>query len=461
MIAGVATASLLPKHSNASQLSSAASPEGPPGIIGLNGKRVLPWRNWSGNQSCQPTLRNTPRSEEQLVQMIKESSQTIRCVGSGHSFSPLVPTDETIISLSRFRGMKHVDANKKQVTFGAGTLLSQVGEPLWDEGFGLINMPDINTQSIAGALATSTHGTGHKLGSLSSDMASIKMITADGSVVTCSANNNADLFYAAGNNLGALGVISEAAFQVRDRFNLEENQWIISDKEAFASAEKLRDSSRHFEMFAFPHAEYILMQTCNETTKPVSTEKPEPADDALLELKKWTERLPWIKSFLLNSALKIVSAQKDHQIDRSYKVFGKTRAILFNEMEYSVPEKVGLECLQEILDTIKKKNLEVIFPIEFRYVKADDVWLSPFYKRDSCSISCHNFADRDYKNYFAVIEPILLKYGGRPHWGKIHTLNKNDFAKMYEKWEDFRSLRYEVDPRGLFLNKHTKELFLS
>jgi len=278
----------------------------------------------------------------------------------------------------------------------------------------------------------------------------------------CSAKENTDYFNAARAHLGALGVVTEITLATREPFFLEETQWIIPNEEAHPLSEKLRDDGRRFEMYAFPHGDYSLMITIDETTKPIKDEHDQSdSGDSILELKKWTERLPWLRGYLVNSALKDAAGLLSGRVNRSYKVFGNLRNVRFNEMEYSVPADQGLACLEEILATIKKQDLAVVFPIEYRFVKSDDVWLSQFYERDSCSISCHNFADRDYLRYFAALEPIFLKYGGRPHWGKIHTLNASDFADKYEKWDDFKRVRYELDPHGLFLNKHIKEMFIS
>lgn len=432
-----------------------------PPVIGANGRPVLPWSNWSGNQSCQPTERMVPRSSEQLATIIKESQQSIRCVGSGHSFSPLVPTDETLISLARFRGLKNVDPDKKIATFGAGTMLGQTGDALWEKGFALHNMPDIDTQTLAGAVATSTHGTGSKYGSLSSNVAALKLVTSTGDVLRCSATENAEVFNAARTNLGSLGVITEVALDVRDTFNLEEKQWVIPNSEAHALSEKMRAEGRRFEMYAFPYGDYSLMITIDETSKAINDDHDQSGSgDSILELKKWTERLPWLRGIMINAALKGASSDTlGERVNRSYKVFSNLRNVRFNEMEYSVPAEKGLECLQEILAVIKKSKIDVVFPIEYRFVKGDDIWLSQFNQRDSCSISCHNFADRDYKHYFSLLEPIFLKYGGRPHWGKLHTLTANNFAEKYQHWGDFKRIRQELDPRGLFLNKHTRELF--
>jgi len=460
--ASIAGATLLPACSSEHPQDGAISNLKPAGNIGLNGKPVLPWSNWSGNQRCQPSLRNVPRSHEQLAKLIRESTQSIRCLGSGHSFSPLVPTDETLISLARFRGVKNIDTQNQQATFGAGTLLGQIGDPLWDAGLALRNMPDINTQSLAGAIATSTHGTGQKFGSLSSDVTALTMVTSQGDILNISPNQNADLFNATRAGLGALGVVTDLTLNVREKYNLHEKQWIIPNTEAFPLIEEFNKTHKHYEVYAFPHGDYSMIITFDETDKAIDDEFDHTeSGDAILELKKWTERLPWIRSYLVNSGLKDASKETHQRINRSYRVFGNLRNVRFNEMEYSVPAERGLECLEEILASIKKENIEVVFPLEYRYIKADDIWLSQFYKRDSCAISCHNFADRDYKYYFSIIEPIFRKYDGRPHWGKIHTLTANDFAQMYPMWDEFKRVRNELDPKGLFLNKHIKELFVS
>lgn len=439
--------------------ASVKSESATPGIIGKEGKRVLPWRNWSGNQQAQPTLRKTPKNEEQLIDLLKNSTQHIRCVGAGHSFSPLVPTSDTLISLARFRSVDNINVQTQQVDVGAGALLSGIGQPLWEAGLALSNMPDINTQTLAGAIATSTHGTGMTLGSLSSAVTTLRMVSAAGDIIECSASNNSELFYAAGNNLGALGVVTQARLQARSAYKLVEKTWVLPVDEALEQAESLRDKNRHFELYAVPHADYMLMITLNEvdiTTPDKLLTKPDESMETFRTVAQWIEILPFLRSFILNRGLSFTDPSE--RIGKSYEIFGNLRDMRFNEMEYSIPAEYGPSCLKEILSAIKNANIDVIFPIEYRYVKADDIWLSPFYQRDSCSISCHNFHDKDYKKYFALLEPILQKYDGRPHWGKVHTLSAKEFNGRYEKFADFQRLRHSLDPKGLFLNQHLQQV---
>ncbi|PVZ66708.1 D-arabinono-1,4-lactone oxidase [Pelagibaculum spongiae] len=458
-IAGVgAVSAALPGCSD----NTASVAKKPVGITGIDGRRVLPWSNWSGNQSCQPNQRLVPRNESQLIEAVKNSQQPIRCVGSSHSFSNIVATDNTLMSLARFRGVKNIDKATRQVDIAAGTRLADIGEPLWEAGLGLINMPDIDTQSLAGAIATSTHGTGKTLGSMSSTVQQITMINGQGDKVICSAEQNSDVFNAARNNIGMLGVATEFRLQAKQRYHLKERSWMLPLGEGLAQIEQQRDQHRHFEAYALPHADYILFISLDEVdqetfAKAPAVENNGDAYETFRTLAKVIDYAPFMRSFIMNRGAATVDPEERY--GRSHDIFGNLRDIRFNEMEYSIPAEHGVECLSEILATIKKHDVDVIFPLEYRYVKADDVWLSPFYQRDSCSISCHNFHDRDYKKYFALLEPIFKKYQGRPHWGKIHTLEQSQLSALYPRWDDFMKVRQQMDPQNKFVSNNLKELF--
>ncbi len=249
---------------------STATPSTPEILRDANGRRVLPWSNWSGNQSCQPAQRWVPRSEAQLQQLLRDSSDKVRCVGAGHSFSGLVPTDEVLLSLARIRGIKSVDQQTQQVSFGAGTRLAAMGKPLLAQGLALTNMPDINTQALAGAIATSTHGTGAKFGSMSSTVTGMRLVLANGDILNVNAEENSAYLNAVCYNVGALGVVTEITLQTQAAFNLEEKTWMLPLSEALAQAETLRDNNRHFEMYFLPHGDYAMMITINQTDKPIA-----------------------------------------------------------------------------------------------------------------------------------------------------------------------------------------------
>jgi FAD-linked oxidoreductase len=418
---------------------------------------VLPWSNWSGNQSCQPAHRAVPRTEEELCELLKSSTGKIRFVGSSHSFSPLVPTPQMLVSLAALRGVISVDQQTGEASIWAGTRLAQIGEPLWEQGRALVNQPDIDSQALAGAIATSTHGTGATLGSMSSEVTRIRLITARGEVLECSREQNEDLFNAARTSFGALGAVSQISMRTREAYKLRERTWMMPLQEGLARAGQLRDQHRHFEMYALPHADYIQGITLDEADAPDSPVTANSSEAEFRKVAKIIDTVPFLRSVIINLAAGTVEPQE--RIGRSYRIFGNVRNTRFNEMEYTVPAEHGPACLAEILDTIRRQNVDVIFPLEYRYVAADDVWLSPFYRRPGCAISCHNFHDRDYRKYFAAVEPIFWKYQGRPHPGKIHTLEAQQLSQLYPRWNDFLHIRRELDPQGRFLNEHLQKVF--
>ncbi len=181
----------------------------------LRAPRLIPWRNWSGAQSCLPLAREAPKDLDELVRVIRQASGRIRPVGSGHSFSALVPTDGTLLSLAYFSGLLSHDSATLQAEFGGGTPMSQMGAPLKEIGQALVNMADIDYQTLAGAIATSTHGTGVGFGSYSAQVRGLQLVTASGEVLECDAKRNVEVFDAARVSLGALGVVTRVRLQNR------------------------------------------------------------------------------------------------------------------------------------------------------------------------------------------------------------------------------------------------------
>jgi FAD-linked oxidoreductase len=423
---------------------------------------IMPWSNWSGNQVSYPAERARPRNIEGLVKLLKETDGKIRAVGAGHSFSGLVPTDETLLSMARFRGISHINAETKEVTAGAGTRLAALGDELWENKLGMLNMPDINTQALAGAIATSTHGTGQQFGSLSSFVTGLTLVTASGEVMKCSATENKDVFDAARCNIGSLGIITDITMQMRDSYYLKERSEMLPLEEAFEKMEEMRLAKRHFEAYGLPHANHILLIEFDEVTKEESDAKQADAvsGDAYQTFRTLADvidMMPFLRGAVMSIAPRTVGVEERY--GPWNKIFGNVRDMRFNEMEYTVPAEDGLACFREVLNTIKEKDIDIIFPIEYRYVGDDDIWLSQFYQRPGASISVHNFHDKPYMPYFAEMEAIFDRYQGRPHWGKVHTKTEPEFAALYPQWEAFKALRQRLDPNRRFINKHLEPIF--
>ncbi|GAB3273887.1 D-arabinono-1,4-lactone oxidase [Parahaliea aestuarii] len=423
------------------------------------GRKKLPWRNWSGSQHCLPQARVAPASVSELQEMVASSKGVIRPVGAGHSFSPLVPTDGTIVSLSRLSGLVDHDPASLQATVWGGTRLGDLGKPLEDVGQAMINMPDIDDQALAGCLATATHGTGLTIGCLPTFVQGLQLVDGRGNLHDCDADNNPELFKAARVSLGAVGFITQVRLQNIAPYRLRrESHWRSFD-EIVAAAESLAGQHRNFEFYYVPFTGMGFTDTHDFTDEPIASTEKLDANEGVEDLKlarDWLESVPKLRELILGAYMRTLESEVT--IEKSWKNYASERNVRFNEMEYHLPREHGIPALKDIRQVLEANHPEVFFPIEFRYVKGDDIWLSPFYGRDSCSIAVHRYFDEDFEPYFKSIEPIFRKYQGRPHWGKLNTLGREDLRALYRHWDDFAAVRREYDPDGRFLNPYLHSL---
>jgi FAD/FMN-containing dehydrogenase len=172
------------------------------------------------------------------------------------------------------------------------------------------------------------------------------------------------------------------------------------------------------------------------------------------------EGLPYAP-FMLKSAHRLFSSLMPGagKVRWSHEIFPSPRTTRFNEMEYALPYAKGPDAIREIVATIRKKRINTGFPIEYRSVAEDDVWMSPFYGRESATIAVHQYHRVDTKRLFDACEAIFRSYEGRPHWGKRHTRTADELAALYPKFEQFRAVRRVLDPKGKFLNAHLRAMF--
>ncbi|MFT4518127.1 MAG: FAD-linked oxidoreductase [Halioglobus sp.] len=423
-------------------------------------KRRIPWRNWSGSQQCFPSARTAPASLAELQELIATSSGVVRPVGAGHSFTALVPTDDTIVSLARLSGVISHDPEQLQATLWAGSRLGDIGQPLEDAGQALVNMPDIDEQSLAGCLATATHGTGAGIGCMSTFVKGLQLVDARGDLIDCDADNNAEVFNAALVSLGTMGVITKVRLQNVAPYRLRrETVWREFD-EMLEVADAMADQHRNFEFYYIPFSGMGFTDVHDITDEPIGSTEKIDGNDSVQDLKMvrdWLDWTPKLRELLLSG---IVGTLADEvSIESSWKNYASERNVRFNEMEYHMPREHGLQALREIRAALESQHHEVFFPIEVRFIKGDDIWLSPFYQRDTCSIAVHRYFEEDFAPYFKTIEPIFRKYQGRPHWGKLNTQTVDELKKLYPRWNDFVEVRKSVDPEGRFLNPYLAGLF--
>jgi len=423
------------------------------------------WKNWSGYVECPQTPVVMPDGGAQLAQVLADAARdgrAVRVVGAGHSFSPLVASDGVIVSLDNMQGIVDASANVARVR--AGTRLYALGAALAERGLAMENLGDINVQSIAGATSTGTHGTGLGFGNLATQIAALKFVTADGREVAASPTENPELFAGGRVALGSLGVLSEVSLRLVPAFRLKLERGKMDLEDCLAQADALVAANRSFEFYWLPHTESVLTKKWNITDAPVDEMGfGRWVSDVLLENTAFGALCKLGKAFpsTCPSLSRFCAGMLSHseQVDASWSMLSTVRQVRFNEMEWSVPAARGADALREIKALIARREFPLMFPLEYRWVKGDDIWLSPNHGRDSVHISVHQYVGMPFERYFDAVQAICLNHGGRPHWGKVHSLKAAQLSNLYPRWDDFLALREKMDPQGRFLTPYLRGLF--
>ena len=388
---------------------------------------VQQWSNWSGRQTAEPTHTFAPTTEEQLIAAVKaarDSGVSLRAVGAAHSHSRVAAPDGVLVNLDGWQGVQSVDTDAMTATLRSGSRIFQLGEPLHQHGVALRNQGDIDRQSIAGAVSTGTHGTGPTLQNLSASVCGVRLVLASGDIVDCDPTTNAELFEVARHSLGGVGLITEVTLAVREVYRLHETLWKEDPASVFARIDELVDATRHFEFFWMPQLDVCAAKSLAETVADV---------DELPEVK--LERIGW-----------------------SHNIISSTRNDLHTEMEYSVPSEAGPECFADVRSMILRDFPDLQWPLEYRTVARDEMWISAASGRETVTISVHQDISLDDRPLFEACETIFRSYEGRPHWGKQHYRTGAELAEIYPNYERWWQVRDEHDPDAVFVSDYLASL---
>jgi FAD-linked oxidoreductase len=427
------------------------------------------WRNWAGTESATGVELLRPTSVDELAAAVKtaaEQGKKLKAVGSGHSFTGCSVPEQVMIRLDGLSSITNADKDSGRVTVGAGTDLRKLNAGLAAFDLAMPNLGDIDKQTISGAISTGTHGTGARLGGLATQIVALDLVTADGSILHCSAEENADIFNAARISVGALGVITSLTLQCVPAFLLRAQEMPLPLPEVLDGFDELADGNDHFEFYWFPHTDIALTKRNNRVAAGVG---PSPVgrirgwvDDELLSNKVFelTNRLavrrPGLVPRINQLASRALSARE--YVDASYKVFCSERNVVFRESEYAVPREHVVEVIHRLRDWIDTSGSHIPFPIEVRVAAADDIWLSTAYGRDTAYIAIHQYHRLPHDPYFRAFEKIVADYNARPHWGKLHTLTAPDLRARYPHYDDFQTIRTRLDPTQTFTNPYTRQI---
>lgn len=389
------------------------------------------FRNWSGSVAFTPGTVERPADEQEIRKIVRSAGaagRTVRPVGRGHSSMPLVRTPDTLMSLERLRGVAACSREAMEADVDAGTRISEMCEQLHERGFATENLGDVDFQAIAGAVGTGTHGTGIRFGNLSTQANGVRLVTADGTTVEWHRDTDPELMRAARVSLGALGVVTRIRLHLERAHDLHRLSYCAHVEDVLEHLDELVRRNRIFDFYWYPRRDEAQIRTLNEPgTEPELT-------------------VP-------------VSGLYEERCGPVHRVLPKDQELRFEEMEYLVPAEAGPDCFREVRERIRRRHRHRVgWRVLYRTIAADDAYLSPSYGRDSVSIALLHNASLPHEDYFRDMEPVFWAYEGRPHWGKKHTLTAARLRPLYPEWDRFMEIRRRLDPQGVFLNDHLREL---
>lgn len=421
------------------------------------------WKNWAGDQICAPALIERPASEAELSDIVVRAArrgQRVRAVGSGHSFTDCACTDGVMVDMTGLQRVINVDKANGLATVQGGAKLHPLFAELAAHGFGIENQGDIDKQSITGATATATHGTGAKFKNVSAQIVSARIVTATGEVLDVS---EGDDYLAARVSLGALGVISEVTLKVVPLFTLHREDELRPLSTTLERLDADVDGNDHFEFFVFPYGETALTRTTRRSNEPP---RPGPAwkkrlgeglENAGLNVICRTGRQFPSAAPRLNRLMTSLMSPSSVQ-DHGWKVYASARNVKFTEMEYAIPREHAQEAVRRVIDLVRRRNLPIMYPLEVRFSAPDDAFLSTAHGRETCYIAVHQFSGMEFETYFRAVEEIMDSYEGRPHWGKRHYQSAATLRDRYPDWDRFIAVRDRLDPNRVFRNDYTRRV---
>ncbi|MGE7024490.1 D-arabinono-1,4-lactone oxidase [Solibacillus cecembensis] len=426
------------------------------------------WTNWSGNYLSYPSQFYAPQSIEEVCTIVQEhtfSKRTIRVTGAAHSFSPVAMPEQSALTLHNLRGLIHVDKAAQTATFYAGTYLHEVGPILAEYGLALINMGDIQYQTLAGAISTGTHGTGITLGSFSSMVKRWGIVTGEGEYIEHERGPDA-LSEALHVSLGLIGILVTVTIHVMPMYSLQ----YTSERSDFQTEvnhfqQTIREN-RNVEWFYFPGSDQIQVKKMKQVEPIAQPKFQKMVDRTKLQVVEngaffvASEICKWKPSLSIPiSKLCAVAVGREQRTDISYEVYPSPRSVKFVETEYAIPVDQFEACIEEVNSVFARQQFDVHFPIECRTTAGETGYLSPTQEVESAFLAFHMYKGMDESSYFAWVHDMMRKYNGRPHWGKMNKYHRDNIESYYPNAEKFNEQRRMYDPHDIFLTSYFRNIF--
>lgn len=408
--------------------------------------------NWSGNYTYSAARWHYPQSLAE-VQEIVAQCDTLRALGTRHSFNGIADCTEDIVSLSHCNQVLELDREQQTVTVEAGIRYGELARYLYAEGYALHNLASLPHISIAGACATGTHGSGVGNGSLATAVRALEFIAADGSPVALSRAQDGETFAGAVVGLGALGVVTKLTLAVEPAFTVRQDVYEHLPREQW---------KQHFDEIVSSAYSVSLFTDWRTSTfnqlwlKSLTTEAD--ATDAVSErfgaILATVPRHPLVELSAENCTAQLGVPGPWHERLPHFRMDFTPSVGEELQTEYLVPRRYALEALQALYG-LHEKIAPLLQISEIRTVAADDLWLSPCYQEDC--VALHFTWLKDWpgvQRLLPEIEAALEPFDARPHWGKLFTTLPERLRALYPKLPDFQRLLRTYDPNGKFRNAY-------
>jgi len=425
------------------------------------------WRNWSGTARCTPAQWIIPTTEDEVVDTVAMAGARglpLRPAGTGHSFNAVACTDGVLLDLTRYTGVVAVDRDAPSVTVRAGTRVDALNRALHAVGLALPNLSTLAEQTVAGMLATGTHGTGIGYPPFGGYVTEFRLVTPDGVVHTCNPDAEPELFRHARTALGTLGVITTVTVRCVPAFNLrvrERTEPVAAIMDHFADWVRSAD---HVS-FSFPSwgdtasARYLDATDAAVTSEAARRRRASSLTEVRCALVGQAGRVsgaavPWLAG--LAGRLGGRGGQAREFVDIGYRAFTFPQPVRFLSTEYALALEDVVPAVATLRAALRRVGLHSPYSSTVRVSDADDAPLSPAYGRQTGYVNLTVPRTVGYLEILRTAEAVFGEHDGRPHWGKAHTATAATLAPRYPEWDEFQRMRTRLDPNATFTSDHVR-----
>ena len=423
------------------------------------------WVSWNENLTYNYKSLYTVESEEELQDVVTKADK-IRFFGTKQSSADIAAGLDTLIDVTSYNKILDFNEDDLTITVQSGLLLGDLLEAIEAKGWCIPCLPDINTITIGGALATGTHGTSGKL--LCEYMVSCRLVLADGSIKVV--NEKDELMDAVRVSLGVLGIMSTITFKCEPIYTLHVKECPENDDVWLSNIKSRLKKHDFLRILWLPHTGkgYVItgdkIDPAKEVIENLGPNFLKHRRTASKILYKYSHIFPWITAIankILSAAF--FSSEKEHKGSLYQATVTKSRGSTLELAEWTIGIDKFPTVFEELKNEINKWNNRsfIHIPMDVRFVYKDRSWLSYAYGEDTVTMGCvsRNAATADTYEAFKSVEKIFLKHGGKPHWGKRFAAKDAELSGLYTKWTAFKVLRKQMDPSNKFLNPYLSELF--